>query len=109
MNRFLLTFCILLGGGIGIDSSLAKPAADVVPEQGPSSGGNTILITNGYFTTILEVQVGGTVAAIQGAGETWVAITAPAAAAAGFTEIRIQDAEAGDLVLANGYYYNPPG
>ena len=81
----------------------------VTPPSGPRVGGNSVLITNGYFGIITNVLLGGTPVAIQAHGSNWVQVLVPAPAAVGTHDVLIQTFDNGDTRICNAYTVNPAG
>ena len=81
----------------------------VSPAAGPSAGGNTVTITNGYWGSVTNVLVGGVAATIQASGENWARITVPATGAAGAMDVIIQTSGNGDITLTAAYTVHPAG
>ena len=97
---------------VGALMLLATPtvrAADVIPDNGPFAGGNSVTITNGTFGTITNVTIGGAAAAIVDSGANWVTAVAPATGAAGLKTIVIQTSDSGNTTLTGAYTVNPAG
>jgi N-acetylneuraminic acid mutarotase len=91
--------------------NLAGSAWQVIPNNGPLAGGNTIVITNGILgngADITNVLVGSVRAVIQNQGVNWVGITAPTNTT-GTKSITIQSTSAGTATFANAYSYNLAG
>ncbi len=70
---------------------------------GPYAGGNSVLITNGYFGVITNVLVGGVGATITGSGPDWVTVTMPAVGSGGAKDVIVQTAGQGDVTLPGAY------
>jgi N-acetylneuraminic acid mutarotase/hydrogenase maturation factor len=92
----------------------AARAANVIPDNGPFAGGNTVLVTNaapniGDGSDITSVTVGGVAASVTGQGLNWVAFTAPATGSAGAKDVVIQSTSVGVTTLAGAYNCNPAG
>lgn len=120
-TNFTITYAPLAGGGhaaqlvITNDSSiqawrlnLAGTAWVLSAQTGPSSGGNTITITNGRMGAVTNVWVDGIAAEIVDSGDTWVTIVVPANGAPGIKDIVIQT-DTGAILLPSAYTYNPAG
>ena len=80
----------------------------ISPTNGPLAGGNTVLLTNGYFGNITNVIVGapGTGSAILGDhGTNWCAFIMPAASTGGAASVIVQTSDRGDITLEEAYTY----
>ena len=86
---------------------------DISVQVGPSSGGNTIIITNGMLGNgidITNVTVCGVNVAIVDQGVNWVEITLSVGPSGGTNgDIIVQSTSAGDTTFVNAYTYNPAG
>ena len=84
-------------------------AFSLVPNNGPASGGNTVLITNGRIgdgAGITNATLCGIAATILDQGTNWVSVQC-GPGGAGTGSILLQSAS--DIVVSNAYTYNPAG
>ena len=100
--------------GLLLVAAMPVLAADVIPDNGPFVGGNTVLVTNavpdigaGDITNIVVGGVGTT--AITGQGSNWVLFTAPSVGVTGAQDVVVQSMSAGATTLTDAYTVNPAG
>ena len=89
-------------------------AATVIPDNGPYSGGNSVLITNcvpdiGNGSDITNVTVGGLSAMRFGQGTNYIQISMPIFSSAGAKDIVVQSTSAGNTTFFGAYTVNPVG
>ncbi|NLG34997.1 MAG: hypothetical protein GX548_06560 [Lentisphaerae bacterium] len=78
---------------------------EISPASGPSTGGNSITLTNDRPVVITNVVVDGVVAAITDSGAGWATATVPAAVATGEVLVAAQTDGSALAMLAGTYTY----
>ncbi len=81
----------------------------VIPDNGPYAGGNSVVVSNGFFGTITNVVVAGVdVMDLVDSGTNGFTIVMSAATNVGLVDIIVQT-DTGEITLSDAYTYNPAG